>query len=453
MAQRKRHTGWKAVALGLTLSLLLSGCSFTGLDARSLMRPPKPTGEKANIYNLLEEKAGRNFTLKYPASGDYRSAIIQYNLCGDFTQEALAFYQRGDNDTTVNLLFTQKVNGKWKDIGTFSTPGAQVDHVCFGDMNGDGVDEVIVGWGSSASSANTVSIYYYQNQKMNELKVDQSYSGMSVMDFDGDGKKELLTVDIPTDIQQPLTAQLFRMQGSALQLMGSTRMEAGIVKLSNLKEGNVSAKQPGVLLDCVQTSGKTLSELLYWNKAKKTLTAPLYSAQSPQQNVTMRDVAISSCDINNDRIIEFPIVTRLPGYVGVSSDDVGSETQWTQFNSASGNYSTAASMIFNSRDGYSITLPDKWKNAITTRQDVGARTLTVSSFNVSGGTVGKALLVAQVFTQSEWNAKEKTKGFEQVLSDGSLVVAISCPTPSDPLAVPAAQLKKCFQFITTDSST
>ncbi|MCH3972606.1 MAG: FG-GAP-like repeat-containing protein [Oscillospiraceae bacterium] len=452
MKQRKRHSGWQTAALAMVLCFLLSGCSISGLDARSLMRPPKPTGEKANIYTLLEAKAGRSFTLKYPAEGDYRSAIIQYNLCGDSTQEAMAFYQRGDDDTTVNLLFTEKKNGRWTDIGSFSNAGAQVDRVCFGDLNGDGKDEVIVGWGSSTGAAGSISIYYYQKGKMNEMKLDQTYNGMTVMDFDGDGIKELLTVSIPPDGQQQFTAQLFKLKDASLQVMGSAKLDAGISKLADIKSGKVSKNQPGVMLDCIQTDGKTISEILYWNKTKKTLSTPLYNAQAPQQNVTLRDLSLPCTDINSDQILEFPIVMRLPGYVGSASDDVGSETKWTRFDAASGDYTTVCATISNARDGYRITLPDKWSsNSITTKQDASARTLTVSSFDISKGTAGKPLMVAQVFTQSEWSAKKNTKGFEQVLSDGSLIIAVSCPTPGDSLAVPAAQLKKCFQFITSES--
>lgn len=71
----------KAVAMALMLALTLSGCSFVGLDAQTLMRPPKPTGEKADIHALLESKTDGKMTLKYPRTGDYRSAIITHDVC------------------------------------------------------------------------------------------------------------------------------------------------------------------------------------------------------------------------------------------------------------------------------------------------------------------------------------------------------------------------------------
>ncbi len=451
MKQQKKHFQWRAAVLAVMTSILLSGCSMTGLDAQALMHPPRPTGERADIYALLEAKAGGNFTLKYPATGEHRSAIICHNLSGDSHPEALALYQRGENDTAVNILFSAKEGNKWKEIGTFSNPAAQVDRVCFGDLNGDGYDEAIVGWGSSAGSASMMSVFYYKNGRMNELKLGQTYNEVAVADFDGDGKKEIFTASIPADSQQQCTGSLFRLNGDALQLMGSIRLDTGIAKFSGLLTGSVSRGQPGVLLDCMQTNSRTLTELIYWDKTKKTLCAPLYNPQSPQQNVTIRDMAVASGDINSDGILEFPIVTRLPGYTGAAADDVGNEVQWTRLESGKGNYTQVSSMIINARDGYRFVLPGKWKDTITTKQDVNARRLTFSAFDSNKGTVGSTLMTVQIFTNSEWNSGKKTSGYRQVLSSGSLIVAVSIPTQKNALSISFDVAKKCFQLITADT--
>lgn len=39
------------------LAVALTGCSPLGLDAQTLMKPPKATGERQEIYSVLEEKA------------------------------------------------------------------------------------------------------------------------------------------------------------------------------------------------------------------------------------------------------------------------------------------------------------------------------------------------------------------------------------------------------------
>ena len=75
------------------LAVALTGCSPLGLDAQTLMKPPKATGERQEIYSVLEEKANHQLTLRYPKAGEYRSAIVMKDVTGDSNDEAIAFYR------------------------------------------------------------------------------------------------------------------------------------------------------------------------------------------------------------------------------------------------------------------------------------------------------------------------------------------------------------------------
>ena len=57
------------------------------------MKPPKATGERQEIYSVLEEKANHQLTLRYPKAGEYRSAIVMKDVTGDGNDEAIAFYR------------------------------------------------------------------------------------------------------------------------------------------------------------------------------------------------------------------------------------------------------------------------------------------------------------------------------------------------------------------------
>ena len=47
------------------------------------MHPPKATGTKAEIQEVIEANAGEDYVLDYPKSGNNRSAITMYDLDGD----------------------------------------------------------------------------------------------------------------------------------------------------------------------------------------------------------------------------------------------------------------------------------------------------------------------------------------------------------------------------------
>ena len=58
------------------LAVALTGCSPLGLDAQTLMKPPKATGERQEIYSVLEEKANHQLTLRnHPRNTPWHTAL------------------------------------------------------------------------------------------------------------------------------------------------------------------------------------------------------------------------------------------------------------------------------------------------------------------------------------------------------------------------------------------
>lgn len=443
----------KAAAAALLLCFLLSGCSFVGLDAQTLMRPPKPTGEKADIHALVESKSGGKLTLKYPASGDYRSAIIMHDLTGDKNEEAMAIYQKSEESTGTNLMFMKK-DGTWKDMGDFNNPAAQVDKVCFGDLNGDGNDEVIVGWGSSLNNTSSVSVYYYKNGKMNEIKLkNQDYTEMSVLDIDGDGRSEIFTANVSMG-DEPALARLYALNNTAIEMIGSCRLDNGVTKYASVQTGLINEKQTGIVLDGVRNANTFVTELLYWDKATKTLKSPFYDPKSQSANMAQRSTSVLSKDINGDTVIEIPIVNLMPGYTGAVSDDAAYMTNWNRYDTQTNTFVRVMSMIMNNADGYWFLVPDMWRGAVTTKTDAEARTITFYEWSaVKGklpGKIGAPLLKIRVFSRTEWEQGTGTSGFFKLLDSNNLVYAASCPSPDRPLTLSPEDVKDSFKLIGSD---
>lgn len=453
----------RAAAAALLLSFLLSGCSFVGLDAETLMQPPKPTGEKADIHALLESKTGGKMTLKYPRSGDYRSAIITHDICGDKDEEAIAIFQKSDETAGTNIMFMKK-DGKWEDMGFFNNPASQVDKVCFGDLNGDGKDEVIVGWGSSLNSTSSICAYYYANGKMNEIKLDklaQNYTEMAVMDFNGDGKSEIFTANVSTGEKQATAgddqsalARLYSLHNNTFEIIGSCRLDNSVSKYASVQTGLINEKQNGIVLDGIRSANQLVTELIYWDTKTKSLKSPFYDARTQNVNLTQRSTQVVSKDINGDKIIEVPFVTLLPGYGSVATEDAAYMTNWKRYDTANNALVPVMSMVLNYADGYWFLVPDIWRDKITTKTDTATRTTTFyvwnSSKNNPGGTLGVPLLKIQVFSKKEWESGTGTTGFFKIMDTDSLVFAASCPSPGHPLSLSMNDVKDGFDLIKPD---
>ena len=80
-----------------------------------------------------------------------------------------------------------------------------MDQICFGDLDGDGIHEIIVGWGNSYNTLNALSIYQYQNGKIVSIEVDYHYSSIAVADFGKNGEDEIF-ISTLNDVSEDVIA-------------------------------------------------------------------------------------------------------------------------------------------------------------------------------------------------------------------------------------------------------
>ena len=78
--------------LAALLCFLVSGCGKMSTEINDFIVPPSPSGKLSEISSALYAFTGKDITLRYPKSGEYRSAFIVRDIDGDANDEALAFY-------------------------------------------------------------------------------------------------------------------------------------------------------------------------------------------------------------------------------------------------------------------------------------------------------------------------------------------------------------------------
>ena len=443
-----------AVAVALVISTLFSGCSLSALDAQSLMRPPRPTGERAQLHDELEKSAGGSLTLKYPSRGEYRSAIVMHSLVSAGQEDAIAFYQKKGDSAGINVMFIHKQEDSWKAIGDFNNPASTVDKICFGDVNGDGHDEAVIGWGSNINNSTTICVYYFDRGEIHELKLEQSYTEMVVMDFDDDRCDEIFTASVTVG-DQPAIARLLRVKDNQPEIVGSANLDTTVTSYASTAAGIISetGELKGVVLDGRKSADTLVTEMLYWDEETSTLQSPFYDSNAQTSNYTTRKTRAVSQSIGDSKIIEIPIVTPMPGYTADNAPDETSYlTNWHRFDEREGTLVRSVSMVMDYTDGYSFLVPDMWRGKVSTRMDAATRTLTfyewvVADETTGSGAMGAALLRLQVFTKDKWEKQEGTDGYYQLVDNNNLVFAASIPTPDNALSLTINDIKSGFELI------
>lgn len=446
--------GKKWIAIILLCLFLLTGCSMDGLDPQSLMRPPRPTGEREEIHKVLERQAGSNFKLRYPRRGDYRSAIIMQDLTGNGKEEAIALYEEDDGEITI--MFIGKRNNVWEELGAYTNPAAEVDMVCFGDVNSDGVKEIVVGWGSGLNNASNICIYSYAEStgKMSEISMNQSYNQMVVMDFNGDGYEEIFTACIST-AEQPAYARLSRINNGQIETMGTANLDIGVTRYISVASGKLNEKESGVLLDGIKSSGTTaayVTELLYWDQENQTLQSPFYNPNTQSADYVKRYTSVISRDVDGDGCLEIPIVTVLPGYTIPAPDNTYYLTNWYHYNCQEETLTRVNSMIINSADGYWFVIPDMWRDHVTVKTDADTKTMTFHEWippqnETDPGAIGGALLRIKVFTQQEWESENQNGEYTQLGQRDNFIYAVAILQSDNALSLLMKDIESAFGLI------
>lgn len=405
----------KITALILLLALIVlsfSGCGSLDLFSDNIMTAPSLSDTQSSIYALLGTD-NTNTTLMYPQNGDYRSAIIMKDFTGDGYLDAVGFTMReGESGITVTFM-TESSAGIWTIISTIQSTSTQIDKVMFGDVTGDGVTDIVVGWGSAKGLANSASLYYYSGEGMSAYSLGHSYSEIELLDLNGNGNKDIFTVSVATLVSSDSVqnnssmACLYTFENGELTCSHKCVLYNSISTFSKITLGKSLDNRTCVTVDGVMADGSMITQVLYINPFTNVMLAPLsFSGALDSYNYFYRakQVALTSRDVDDDGIVEIPMCTYENNEeTKIYSTDYAIE--WVKFDIAGRSIKTVKTQIYNQEDNYTVTIPDESKDTIRCYRDDTTKTASFyeCSFNEYGKIKDrKELFSISVFDKSTW---------------------------------------------------
>lgn len=364
----------------MTALILLAGCAFGvgGIDDtgfEKLLSPPRLTAEQTAIHNAIVASKGENgFSLKYPRSGEYRSAFVVRNLDSEPEDEALVFCETpavGDSPAAMWLVFLDKDEGEWRAISDLSLPGMDVERLSFAylgeqehsDGSLNGAVSIIVGY-LDMTGEKTALVLNYEQGVITKL-ISRPYTYMNTEHyFDAENLLMIISCD---RLLETADAAFYSVSGGQLKSVGGAAIDGQASEITHVSTGLIKAGTPAVFINYHIGQGDQYgTNALYW--ATGRLINPILQTHAVTQTVRQPNALTelaNPMDINGDGITEFCATATFPGYSTFDAAGRMRMTIWKTFER--GQLNDIYYSYYSERGAFIFFIPSRWRQIVTAR--------------------------------------------------------------------------------------
>lgn len=431
------------ILLLAAISLCFSGCDLVTSNTEELLSPPELTGEVKLIKEVLESSVNTPITLKYPSGGEHRSPVILRDIDSDGTDEAFAFYSTSDTELTSMNLSVIKYDKKkelWYALDRQTLTGSGVEKLVFCDLDGDGTEEIVVGWEIYAASEKQLAIYSIGENATTQRMLER-YTTFLSTDLDEDGRPEILMQYLDTTAATN-QASLLTLDQNGILKYGQCVMDGNVNTVLTPIVSTLSNGKPAVYFDEIKGVG-AITEVIFLSKGE--LLNPLFDKETLENKITLRDSALRLTDLDEDGLLEIPVANELIN-ADVTSTEKLNYISWCTFNGES--FTEMKLAVVNTLDGYRIEIPAKWFGKIAVTKNTEKRERVVYNYTVSEegeGIVGDTVVTLKAVTHSEFNSGrgfDKQKAQEICRSEQFVYLAIIPENTEGSVKVTLDELKQ-----------
>lgn len=414
--------------------LLLCSCTPIELNPEDLYEPPKLSQEHKEVYEAIEKRVGQDYVLKYPETGDYRSAIVLRDIDGDRSEEAIVFYSK-EGGETARIIVLDKKDGQWTVTCDAAGYGSEINRVVFEDIAGNGNPSIIVGFSQEDTTGNTMIVYEYNNSNLDLIYI-KDYSEFTAVDIDMDGTKDLVVINNNYSSHNAYARILKKSAGNIAEV-GECYMNEDVVKYLNIKSGVLANGDIALYIDSLLTSGSLMTEILTIENGE--FVNKIYGMDSPLVEKTIRDSSLRFQDINEDGIIEIPTRTPLE-----YSNDVY-VTHWQQLHGDS--FVSVLNTIDNASAGYRIEMPNRWEDNVLVKNVIENNEWVFATTGMNTNGVSYELLSVRVYSEDDVIDQFAVKDYTLYTEKGMFKYYVNIPKVDNELAITQEEFQGMFKLI------
>ncbi len=296
----------RIMVLLVAAAALLSGCTMRTAD--QMYHLPKRSETYNNLQSTIDAAmAGREYCA--PRSGENQQTVQMADLDGDGYDEYILFAKQSSDKPLVIMIFAQ-TEDRYVLSDTIESNGSGFDLVEYAQIDGKRGMELVVGRQLSDDVVRSVSVYAFQNGQAQQI-LTTNYVKFLTCDLDGDALTELLVLKPgQTDTDNGI-AELYGMEGEAIEKSKEAIMSGPTDKLRRIIIGKLHGGQPAVFVGTTVRENAIITDI--YAVVDGVFTNVSLSNESGTSVETLRNYYVYAEDIDDDGEVELPsLITMAP---------------------------------------------------------------------------------------------------------------------------------------------
>ncbi len=418
-----------------------SSCNIFDTNIDNLLTPPKQDGYTYPIQQALEAAVGSKITLKYPISGNYRTAFTLMDIDGDSVNEAIALYSlTTDGTVSMHLNIIDYENDEWVSKSDVNIVGNGVEKIEFCDLNKDSIPEIIVGWMVYGTVDKQVGVYTYDRGVLNQRAMEK-YTDFVCAKFN-DTKMEDFIVLNHNATEKTATLKILELSENGIVETGTALLDGGVTSYFAPLVATLADGTPALFIDAIKGNG-TLTEIVWFEKDQ---LKSIYNHTTGETSLTFRPSTLTYLtDIDGDMNYEIPVMSLLLSTADKPDSEKVYVTKWCSFNGKK--LKVEKHTFMNYTDGYFFSVPEKWLDKMYLARQLDLRQRIIYSYDADTAMQGDELFRIIATSRSDIEAgKLDLTGYEQIAEKDELVYLVKI-TEDNSFKIDLEFMKDNFKLI------
>ncbi len=352
------------VMLFLLTALLFCGCTMRTVEQMYAL--PKRSEEFNEMQSAIDT-AMYGMTYASPQSGENQQTVQMADLNGDGVDEIIVFAKGATEKPLQVLVFTQDENGHVRTMETIGSNGLAFEQVEYVEFDNQPGCELVVGIRVSDQVQRSVAVYTFKNDDA-ELMLLNGYTKFITCDLDRNGLSELMVFRQGETETQKAMAVLYQTRNGQIERSVELSLSNGATDIRRIMQGNLQNDKSAVYVASASDASGTVTDVLTLHNGQfVNLTA---SGEVNTSIPTLRNFYVYADDIDEDGVVEIPSTVTMKPLSLWQNEEERYFLRWYSLDDNGWEYNKLFT-FHNFMGGWYLQLNSDWASRITVEQDNG----------------------------------------------------------------------------------